>query len=77
MSFDAKILNIIDMNNGDPGLIDLQAAGQFVYALSPGNDTVPTAIAVLDAKAGKQIQHLVMAGVLDKNAQGLAILKKD
>jgi DNA-binding beta-propeller fold protein YncE len=37
---DATILGQIDLGaNGDPGLVDLTAAGKFVYALSPGNGT--------------------------------------
>ncbi|KAJ5590238.1 hypothetical protein N7450_004210 [Penicillium hetheringtonii] len=34
----AKILSILNLANGDPGLTDLKAVGRFVYALSPGNE---------------------------------------
>jgi hypothetical protein len=72
---DATILNEIDLSsNGDPGLIDLEAAGDFVYALSPGNGTTKPAVTVVNAKSKKQVQHLQLAGLLSKNAQGMAIL---
>jgi len=30
-------------------LVDLQISGRFVYALSPGNETTPAAIAAVDS----------------------------
>lgn len=73
---DARIVSIIDLaTNGDPGLIDLEAAGKFVYALSPGNGTTPAAVTVVDVTSKAQVQHLQLkvAG-LSKNAQGMALL---
>ncbi|TLD19084.1 hypothetical protein PspLS_09972 [Pyricularia sp. CBS 133598] len=73
---DAKVLNKVELTNGDPGLIDLQAAGKFVYALSPGNGTTPAAVTVVDAKTRKQVQHVQMdAKLAGKNSMGLALLK--
>lgn len=77
---DASILSVTDLSaNGDPGLIDLRAGGNFVYALSPGNGTTPAAITVLDVSRGqgsvKMIQHFALGCMgVGKNAQGMAIL---
>jgi len=72
---DASIIGQIDLSaNGDPGLIDLKAAGNFVYALSPGNGTTQAAVTVVDATSKKQVQHLQLEGMgAGKNAQGMAI----
>ncbi|KAK4938796.1 hypothetical protein LTR10_020803 [Elasticomyces elasticus] len=75
----ASIIAETDLSaNGDPGLIDLKAAGDFIYALSPGNGTTPAAITVLDVSgdqgSAKAIQHFALNGMgVDKNAQGMAI----
>ena len=80
MSLDnASIIKELDLSaNGDPGLIDLKAAGHFVYALSPGNGTTMAAITVLDVSGGqgsmKQVQHFELDGLAGKNAQGMALL---
>ncbi|KAJ5008104.1 hypothetical protein K4K48_008230 [Colletotrichum sp. SAR 10_66] len=73
---DASVKNIIDLSsNGDQGLIDLKAAGNFVYALAPGNGTTSAAVTVLDTIQKKQIQHLQLQNMgVGKNAQGMAIL---
>jgi DNA-binding beta-propeller fold protein YncE len=73
---DASVLGQIDLSaNGDPGLIDLRAAGRFVYALSPGNGTSPAAVTVVDVMAKKQVQHFMLQSVgAGKNAQGMAVL---
>ena len=73
---DASIQNEIDLSaNGDPGLIDLRAAGDFVYALSPGNGTTSPAITVVNALSKKQVQHLQLQSMgIDANAQGMAVL---
>ncbi|KAF5501253.1 hypothetical protein CGCS363_v005927 [Colletotrichum siamense] len=73
---DASVKNIIDLSsNGDQGLIDLKAAGNFVYALAPGNGTTSAAVTVLDTVQKKQIQHLQLQNMgVGKNAQGMAIL---
>jgi hypothetical protein len=77
---DASIVSILDLSaNGDPGLIDLKAAGNFIYALSPGNGTTAAAVTVVDvsggAGSGKQAQHFDLSSMgVDKNAQGMAVL---
>ncbi|KAL1798986.1 hypothetical protein ACET3X_003023 [Alternaria dauci] len=76
---DASIITQLDLSaNGDPGLIDLRAAGDFVYALSPGNGTTNAAITVLDVSGGqgsmKQVQHFDLGGMAGRNAQGMAVL---
>jgi len=74
---DASIKGLIDLSaNGDPGLIDLRAAGNFVYALSPGNGTTQAAVTVVDALSKKQVQHFQLQELgVGKNAQGLALLE--
>lgn len=73
---DAKILNTAELSNGDPGLIDLRAAGDFVYALSPGNGTTSAAMTVFNAAANKQTQHFNLSQFgANRNAQGLALLE--
>lgn len=70
----SKILSILDLKNGDPGLIDLQTSGRFVYALSPGNGTIPAAITVVDSFQGRQIQHFTLDKLgAGKRSQGMAI----
>jgi hypothetical protein len=76
---DASIIKQLDLSaNGDPGLIDLKAAGNFVYALSPGNGTTPVAITVLDISGGqgsmKMVQHFTLDGIAQNSAQGMAVL---
>lgn len=76
---DASILSSLDLScNGDPGLIDLAAAGNFVYALSPGNGTTKAAISVVDVSNGsgsaKMVQHFELAEMAGKNAMGMKVL---
>lgn len=73
---DASVTNEIDLSaNGDPGLIDLQAAGNYVYALSPGNGTTEAAITVVDAMNKTQVQHFSLQSLgAGKNTQGMALL---
>lgn len=76
---DARIIKELDLSaNGDPGMIDLQSAGNFVYALSPGNENVTSAITVLDVSGGpgsmKQAQHFKLDGFATSSAQGMAVL---
>lgn len=74
---DASIQSQTDLSaNGDPGLIDLKAAGNMVYALSPGNGTTNAAVTVMDANSKEQVQHLDMKALgLDGNAMGMAVLE--
>ncbi|KAK6829411.1 hypothetical protein PG989_005815 [Apiospora arundinis] len=70
----AKIMGQVDLSaNGDPGLIDLMAGGDFIYALSPGNGSTPTAITVIDAMKKTQVQHF-QVGSAGKNSMGLAMM---
>ncbi|KAK4247847.1 hypothetical protein C7999DRAFT_40837 [Corynascus novoguineensis] len=76
---DASILSELDLScNGDPGLLDLSAAGDFVYALSPGNGTTPAAITVVRVSSNHElpmmVQHFQLDGVADKRAMGMAVL---
>ncbi|OIW33070.1 hypothetical protein CONLIGDRAFT_695437 [Coniochaeta ligniaria NRRL 30616] len=73
---DATPLGQIDLSsNGDPGLIDLRAAGNFVYALSPGNGTTSPAVTVVDAIGARQVQHFQLQGLgVSKSAMGMAVL---
>jgi hypothetical protein len=75
----ASIVSMLDLSaNGDMGLIDLRSAGNFVYALSPGNGSIAAAITVLDVAGGpgsmKQAQHFGLDGMGGKNAMGMAVL---
>jgi hypothetical protein len=72
---DASIQATVDLSaNGDPGLIDLRAAGNFVYALSPGNGTTQAAVTVVDAFKKVQVQHFELGSMgVSKNAQGMAV----
>ncbi|KAI5459239.1 hypothetical protein BGZ63DRAFT_447794 [Mariannaea sp. PMI_226] len=72
---DASIKNTIDLfANGDPGLIDLRASGEFIYALSPGNGTTGAAVTVVNAVTKKQAQHFDLTSLgAGKNAQGMAV----
>lgn len=75
---DASIIKELTLDNGDPGLIDLRAAGSFVYALSPGNGTTSSAITVLEVSGGqgsmKQVQHFDLKGIAAETAMGMAVM---
>jgi len=59
----------------DSGLIDLRAAGAFVYALSPGNGTTEAAISVVDLKSKRLVQHALLGKIgVGATAMGMAIL---
>ncbi|KFZ23754.1 hypothetical protein V502_01765 [Pseudogymnoascus sp. VKM F-4520 (FW-2644)] len=71
---DASILSELDLSaNGDLGLIDLRAAGNFVYALSPGNGTTEAAVTVIDVSGSSgsatMIQHFGLSCLAGQNAQ--------
>ncbi|EFX04847.1 3-carboxymuconate cyclase [Grosmannia clavigera kw1407] len=70
----AKVISEINLKNGDPGLIDLKAAGNFIYALSPGNGTIPAAVTVVSALNKTQVQHFRLRHQVGKNAQGMAVM---
>ncbi|KAI9806641.1 MAG: hypothetical protein M1825_006098 [Sarcosagium campestre] len=68
-----------DVGNGNKGMIDLANAGNFVYALAPGNDSsTAAAIAVFDISGGrgaaKPIQNRKLGSGVVNNAMGLQIM---
>ena len=67
-----KILQITDLKNGNPGMIDLVAGGKMVYALSPGNGTTAPAVAVIDVskRPARSVQNFEPKGA-GKSSQGL------
>ncbi|CAG7560661.1 unnamed protein product [Fusarium equiseti] len=76
---DASVISELDLTcNGDPGLIDLAAAGNFLYALSPGNGTTSAAVTVLDVSGGsgsaKMVQHFELKGMAGKTAMGMKVM---
>lgn len=77
---DASIISTTDLSSGgDPGFIDLKAAGSFLYVLSPGNQSSNAAIVVMDLSGGqgqaKAIQRFDLGNQAGKNAQGIAVLE--
>jgi len=78
---DAHIISQVDLSqNGDPGLIDLRAAGEFLYALSPGNGTTQAAVTVVKVSGGsvapQMVQHFKLGAMgVGKNAQGMAVFQ--
>ncbi|KAM0351174.1 hypothetical protein ACHAPU_002959 [Fusarium lateritium] len=76
---DASVVSELDLTcNGDPGLIDLAASGNFLYALSPGNGTTQAAVTVLDVSGGsgsaKMVQHFELAGMAKNTAMGMKVM---
>lgn len=76
---DASVVKELDLSaNGDPGMIDMMSAGNFIYALSPGNGSTTPAITVVDVSGGagsaKQAQHFTLEGLATSSAQGMAAL---
>ncbi|KAK8085903.1 hypothetical protein PG994_000877 [Apiospora phragmitis] len=70
----ARVMGQVDLSaNGDPGMIDVMAGGNFIYALSPGNGSTPTAITVVNAREKTQVQHFQI-GPAGKNSMGLAMV---
>ncbi|MCJ1237611.1 hypothetical protein MMC14_005598 [Varicellaria rhodocarpa] len=71
------VVKDLTLTNGNPGMIDLEAAGDFIYALSPGTANVSSAVTVFDVSGGRgsvtQIQNFNPKGV-SQNAQGMAVL---
>ncbi|NJR31280.1 hypothetical protein HC762_00590 [bacterium] len=69
-----KLLDL-QSQNGNPGMIDLQASGNMIYALAPGNGTTPAAVTVFDISGGKgqakEVQNFVVDGA-DNRAMGMA-----
>jgi hypothetical protein len=71
------IVSEVSDGNGGQGMIDMRAVGGRIYALSPGNGTVPAAVTVFDISGGsgtaKSIQNFPVKGAGDQNAEGLAV----
>jgi len=69
------IVDEVNDGNDNQGMTDLSAVGGRIYALSPGNGTIPAAVTVFDISGGrgtaKSVQNFRVAGA-DKNAEGLA-----
>jgi hypothetical protein len=65
----------LQSQNGNPGMIDLQAAGKMIYALAPGNGTTKATVTVFDVSGGKgtakEVQNFAVQGA-DNKAQGMA-----
>ena len=70
-----ELVTDLQSQNGNPGMIDLQASGKMVYALAPGNGTTPAAVTVFDVGGGrgsaKEVQNFVVSGA-DNRAMGMA-----
>lgn len=73
----ASVLSQIDLSaNGDPGLIDLAASGNLIYALSPGNGTTNAAMTVVSTSSMSQVQHADLSALgASKSAQGVTLLE--
>lgn len=75
---DASVVSTLDLANGDPGMTDIRAAGNFVYALAPGNGTTQSAITVVDVSGGPgsgvQVQHFSLDGIANHKAVGMTVL---
>ncbi|KAJ9299575.1 hypothetical protein DTO217A2_8092 [Paecilomyces variotii] len=82
MSLDnARIIKEYDTSsvNAGPGFIDLAAAGNFIYALSPGNGTSEAKVVVMDVSRGQgkaKIAQSFGLGALGagKNSQGMVAI---
>ncbi|KAJ4256922.1 hypothetical protein NW762_009018 [Fusarium torreyae] len=75
---DASVVSILDLPGDDQGLLDIKAAGHFIYALAPNNGSIEAAVNVVDVSGGpgsaKQIQHFGLSGIAGDRSQGLAVL---
>lgn len=69
------VLQKSDLNDGQPGLIDVVAGGKMVYALSPGNGTTRGRVVVLDVsqRPARVVQRFEAEG-LGERSQGLTVL---
>ena len=54
-----EIVAIHPNNNGGQGLVDLMTVNSKIYALAPGDGTVPSAVTVFDVSGGKGSAHSV------------------
>lgn len=71
------LIKELNLDNGNPGMIDLVSKGNFIYALSPGNKTTKAAVTVFDVSGGqgtaKQVQNFALDGIAD-SAQGMTFV---
>lgn len=69
-----QLIKEYQLSNGNSGMIDLVAAGSFIYALSPGNATHVT---VFDVSGGSgtatMVQNFLVNGV-GSAAQGMTFV---
>lgn len=70
------ILKELPLNDGGQGLIDLEATGTKIYALSPGNGTAPAEVLIFDVSRGpgtvEQVQRSIVQGAT-KDSEGMGI----
>jgi hypothetical protein len=76
---DASVVSTLDLSpNGDAGLTDLRAAGNFVYALAPGNGSTQAAVTVVDVSGGSgaatEVQRFSLDGIANNRAVGMIVL---
>ncbi|KAK3365278.1 hypothetical protein B0T24DRAFT_584089 [Lasiosphaeria ovina] len=73
-----KIITTISLpspKDGSLGLVDLRAAGNFVYILSPGRDGVEASIFIVHAPSRKLVQTAGIKSIgAGKNAMGMGLL---
>ena len=63
-----QLVKALDLANGNPGMIDLESRGNFLYALSPGNETMKAAVAVFEVsgeKGGEFVFYLPLSKCTD------------
>ncbi|KAK9318982.1 hypothetical protein V1517DRAFT_267055 [Lipomyces orientalis] len=77
---DAKIISAVNTTtaNAGTGFIDLKAAGNFIYALSPGNGSTEAEVVVLDVSRGQGSAKVIQTFGLNalgvgKTAQGMQV----
>jgi hypothetical protein len=58
-----ELIKEINSTNGNPGMIDLASAGNFIYTLSPGNATVKATITVFEVSGGRGSEFLALSAV--------------
>lgn len=72
------ILASVDSKNGKQGMVDMQAVGERLYVLTPGNGTAyPAAVTVLDLSGGRGTVHSIQnfhVDGLDIRSQGMAVM---
>lgn len=77
---DGSVLSTTEVPDSDvAGMTDLQAVGDFVYALASGDGSTEAAVLVADVskspEAGTQVQRFGLEGIAKNRAQGMAALK--